>query len=319
MNCIFGQKAVYNYVFFNVDRHRIKETSFLESKAFFGAQLKYTWPQLESEKDVYHFDLIQNDLDFLKSKGKGLFIQIQDVSFDTTIINVPQYILDDPIYNGGAELHMGRNDEGTAYNIEGLVARRWDYEVANRFHILLKRLGEKFDGKIIGINLPETSVGFGTPDMYPLGYSNEAYMTAIKRNMAVLKDAFPNSVVIQYANFIPGDKFPLVEDSYLENIYKYANEIKAGMGGPDIKVYKWWPMQHSYKYISQSRGKIPLGVAVQWGNYQVINPKTKKQVTVEEIYKFARDELGLDFIFWSTQEPFYTERVIPFLEASISE
>jgi hypothetical protein len=38
-----------HYVFFNRDRERISEATFLDTKAFEGAQLKYTWRELERE------------------------------------------------------------------------------------------------------------------------------------------------------------------------------------------------------------------------------------------------------------------------------
>lgn len=43
--------VVHHYVFFNRDRERIRDKVFLETKAIEGAQLKYTWRQLEPEKD----------------------------------------------------------------------------------------------------------------------------------------------------------------------------------------------------------------------------------------------------------------------------
>jgi hypothetical protein len=311
----FSQSTLQNYVFFNVDRERIREADFLHNDQIKGAQLKYTWPELEPKKGKYHFEAIQQDMDFLSKNGKGLFIQIQDVSFDTSIVNIPRYLFDDPLYNGGANFQYGRENDEAPYHVEGWVARRWDEEVAHRFHALLMALGEKFDGKIEGINLPETSIGVGSEDMHPQGFTYEAYLGAIKENMRVLKAAFPSSCVIMYANFMPGDDFPLTEDSYLKRLYRYAREIKVGMGGPDIKVHKWWPMRHSYPLIRESDGLIPTGVAVQWGNYAVTNPKTKKQVTVPEIYEFGEDYLKLDYLFWGTQEPYYSEVVLPFLQA----
>jgi len=315
-NNLFSQETINHYVFFNIDRHRIQEESFIESKALNGAQLKYRWSELEPEKGIYNFELIQNDLDFLKAKGKGLFIQIQDVSFDTSIINVPKYLLEDSIYNGGAEIMIGRNDDGI-YEIEGLVARRWDINVANRFHALLKELGRRFDGEITGINLAETSIGLGTADMHPKGFSYESYFDAVKNNMLVLKGAFPSSTAILYANFMPGDNFPLGKQSYLTRIYDFAELIGVGMGGPDIKVFKYWQMEHSYKLMQETKD-ISLGVAVQWGNYDLINPKTNQKVTIDDIYRFAKDELGLDYIFWSTQEPYYTGSVLPYLNETFA-
>lgn len=85
-----------HYVFFGRDRERTSEEAFLGQKAFEGAQLKYTWRQLEQGKDGYDFADIQHDLAFLNSKGKKLFIQIQDASFDINIRPFPRYLLRDP-------------------------------------------------------------------------------------------------------------------------------------------------------------------------------------------------------------------------------
>src|SRR5438477_9445677 len=95
--------GVHHYVFFNRDRERISDAVFLETKAFEGAQLKYTWRELERGKDDYDFNAIGHDLMFLNSKGKKLFIQLQDASFDPAIVNVPRYLSNGPRYNGGAD------------------------------------------------------------------------------------------------------------------------------------------------------------------------------------------------------------------------
>lgn len=36
-------------------------------------------------------------------------------------------------------------------------------------------------------------------------------------------------------------------------------------------------------------------------------------MTGKETYDFSKDEIGLDYIFWSTQEPFYSRDAIPFV------
>ena len=67
--------GVRHYVFFNGDRERISDAAFLGTKSLEGAQLKYTWRELERGKDGYDFSAIAHDLTFLASKGKKLFIQ----------------------------------------------------------------------------------------------------------------------------------------------------------------------------------------------------------------------------------------------------
>jgi hypothetical protein len=55
------------------------------------------------------------------------------------------------------------------------------------------------------------------------------------------------------------------------------------------------------------------GLAVQWGNLEETNPVTGEPVTVAELYSFARDRLRLDYVFWGTQEPYYSNEILPYL------
>lgn len=206
---VIAQDNIENFVFFNRNRERIKEKSFLSSEKLVGAQLKYVWKELEPQKDNYQFEKIHQDLSFLQKHNKKLFIQLQDVSFDTAIVNVPNYILNDTEYNGGVAIQYYSDETDTNIRQDGYVPRRWDPTVAQRFWKLLEVLGKEFDGKIEGINLPETAVGFGeTGKLYPEGFSPHIYRDAIREQMLMAKRAFPNTVVIQYANFMPGEWLP---------------------------------------------------------------------------------------------------------------
>ena len=295
---------VHHYVFFNRDRERISEPTFLETNAFEGAQLKYSWRQLEPEKDKYNFGEIQHDLAFLKSKGKKLFIQIQDISYDRAIVLVPRYLLIEPQYHGGADKQY--TDKGAE---EGWVARRWDPTVRERFQKLLLALGKEFDGKIEGINLPETAVDFGEGGrLFPKGFTPEVYVNAVVETMAVLKRAFPKSVAMQYANFMTGE-------GRLTEVYRRAKDLNVGLGGPDLLPYKRWQMRNSYPLLREYAGSVPTGIAVQDGNYGYIHPNTGKQVTISELIAFGTKYLKVEYIFWCTEEPFYSRQLIPYLRA----
>ena len=278
--------------------------------------MKYTWRELEPEEGVYDFSFIRKDLAFLISKGKRLFIQLQDVSFDDSIVNVPRYLLRDSRYNGGADRQY--NIEGTneqQATAGGWVARRWDPAVQERLHKLFFALGREFDGKIEGINLAETAVSFGESGrLFPKGFTLDGYRDAVIANMKALKRAFPRSVAMQYANFMPGEWLPSGDESYLRGLYKRAKESKVAVGNPDLLPYKPGQMNHSYRLIRESNGIVPTGVAVQWGNYEHTNPKTGERVTIPELLAFATAYLKVDYIFWSTQEPYYSERLIPMLK-----
>ena len=294
--------GVHYYVFFGQERERITEPSFLQSN-FEGAQLKYVWRELEPQKDHYNFQDIQHDLAFLQSRGKKLFIQIQDASFDVNIRPFPRYLVEDPAYHGGADKQYG--EDNAPY---GWMARRWDTAVRERFQRLLLALGQEFDGRIEGINLPESAFDVASDQrLWPKGFTPETYCDGIIANMMALKRAFPKSVTLQYANFMPGDK------KYLEKVYQQAETLQVGVGGPDLLPYKYFQMENSYPLIRQYAGLVPTGIAVQDGNYEHKNPKTGKQVTIAELVSFATEYLKVDYIFWCTQEPFYSQRVIPFV------
>ena len=318
LTCCAGAsgKGPRHYVFFNRDREKISDAAFLQTKAFEGAQLKYTWRELEREKGGYDFSAIQHDLVFLNSKGKKLFIQLQEASFDPSIILVPRYLVDDPRYHGGADKQYSIKDDDEERAVPaGWVARRWDPAVQERFHKLLLALGGEFDGKIEGINLAETAVDFGESGrLFPKGFTPATYRDAVITNMMILKRAFPKSVTMQYANFMPGEWLPGNDQSYLRSVYRRAKEMKVGVGGPDLLPYKPGQMNHCYPLIRECAGKIATGIAVQDGNYEHKNPKTAQPVTLSELIGFATEHLKVDYIFWCTQEPFYSQKLIPFLQ-----
>jgi hypothetical protein len=51
--CGSAAETVHHYVFFNRERERISDSEFIATTALEGAQLKYTWRELEPEKGAY--------------------------------------------------------------------------------------------------------------------------------------------------------------------------------------------------------------------------------------------------------------------------
>lgn len=298
-----------HYVFFNRERERIVEPSFVNTPAFAGAQLKYTWRELEPRPDEYDFSAIEHDLALLTAKGKRLFIQVQDASFDPSIKPFPRYLLTDPAYHGGADPQVDAN-----HRPNGWVSRRWDPAVRERHQRLILALGKQFDGRITGINLPETAIDLANDEkLWPKGLTVATYCDAVLTNLAVLKHAFPQSVAMQYANFMPGDLLPL------ERVYQRGAELKVALGGPDLLPYKPGQMANSYPLLRRFPTGIPTGIAVQDGNYAHRNPQTQQPVTIPELLNFATNYLHGDYIFWCTEEPYYSQRLIPFLKGESTE
>jgi hypothetical protein len=121
-----------------------------------GVQVVYNWKRLEPEPGRYDFSEIEADLQRVEKAHKKLFLQLQDRFFMHEHRNVPRYLLEDPRYGGGlapqTNQDAGRNPDGS-----GWVAMQWNPAVRERFQALLSALAQRFDGRILGINLPETS------------------------------------------------------------------------------------------------------------------------------------------------------------------
>jgi hypothetical protein len=257
----------------------------------------------------------------LEQHGKKLFVQLQDVSFEETIVNVPEYILSDAAFGGGvARQYSFEDDAETVPIAEGWVARRWDAAVRARFIKLIEVLGEELDGRIEGVNFPETDVGFGeSGDLHPASFTYGSYFEGVKIVMTAARKAFQQSHVIVYANFMPGEKLPDEDRGYLRGVYQLADSIGVGVGGPDLLPHRRWQRIHSHALIAARSPNTVAELAVQWGNLDDINPTTGERVTVAELHSYARDPLRLDYIFWGTQQPYYSDEILPFLRAPVRE
>jgi hypothetical protein len=208
-----------------------------------------------------------------------------------------------------------KNDNEATATVEGWMTRRWDAAVQARLHKLFFALGKEFDGKIAGINLAETSFEAGTSGcLFPSEFSFEIYRDGIIANMKALKQVFPQSVTMQYANFMPGEWLPHDDKGYLKSVYQAASSLNVGVGGPDLLPFRPGQLNHSYPLLKAAAGIVPVGIAVQEGNYTSQNPKTGKRVTVPELLKFATDTLNVDYIFWCTEKPFFAREVVPLLK-----
>ncbi|WP_037571663.1 hypothetical protein [Spirochaeta cellobiosiphila] len=305
------QSEVKNFVYFARDRKILRNHPFLKNPRFAGAQIMYTWKELEPEKDIYDFSPIEEDLAYLEGYGKKLFIQIQDTTFYNRYKAIPNYLLNKKYDNG----ITGQYDDNGLQ--EGWVAKRWNPKVRQRFAKLLLALGKALDGRIEGVNLQETSIGV-SQESDP-SFSTTAYVEAIKANMLALKRAFPLSTTIQYANFMPGEWLPWEDEGYLRSIYAFGEAHGIGLGAPDLMPTRKGQQNHVITMMHEHEYSVPLSIAVQDGNYlgetgtysvtkEIIN--THKNI-VPMLEAFARDFLGVNYIFWSNEEPYFTKDVLP--------
>jgi hypothetical protein len=304
--------VLHQYVFFNRDRDQIERPDFVGTRALEGAEVKYTWRHLEPEKNQYDFSDIHADLKRLAGHGKKLFVQIQDASFDIQWDPVPRYLLHEPAYHGGAT----KEQSDTEASPEGWVARRWDPAVRERFVRLLQALGHEFDGRIEGIVLPETAIEFGTSGKhFPPGFTPALYAKSVQETMRGLKAAFPHTVCLQYANFMPGEWLPDRDHGYLRGVYAAAHTLHVGVGGPDVLPNKPGQMQNSYSLLHATAADDLVGMAVQEGNYDFAAKSAPGGDPIPLLTTFARDYLHAHYLFWCTEEPYYSKRLIPYLRS----
>jgi hypothetical protein len=311
--CPISDDGISHFVYFTRDRRRMRKHDFLDNERFSGAQIMYSWRQLEKVEGRYDFSDIRSDLNYLKAHGKTLFIQLQDVSFSSKYKAVPNYILSSD-YDYGA---LPSKANGKTI---GWIAKRWNPKVRARYGALLEALGEEFDGEIAGINLQETAIEV-SKDADPT-FSEAVYAEAIKDNMRNLKSAFPNTTTMQYANFMPGEWLPWTNKGYLKGIYETGQEIGVGLGAPDLMYKRRGQLNHPIAMMHEGEFSVPLGIAVQDGNYVGSTGadehfEGRKDEGIETnsavplLHAFAKDFLKVDYMFWADQKPYFQKLVLP--------
>ncbi|KAF9571434.1 hypothetical protein EC968_000529 [Mortierella alpina] len=252
-----------------------------------GAQVIYNWRSMEPSKGVYDFSGINNDLEFLN--GKKLFVQIQDRFFDPKARNIPQYLLEDPIYEGGLE----RQEDSEPGAQGGWVTKHWVLAVRQRFQALLLALAKQMDGKIYGVNLPETSGGLNlTTDLC------DRYFEAEMENALYGRSVFNKTTFVQYINFWPCETSN--SRNYMGRSFEMAVDYGLGLGGPDVRPWQEYQMENSYKFFNKHKNDLnTIAMAVQQPDLRFNNKTTGKPFTMEEFRDFAVDYLGADLIFWT--------------------
>lgn len=270
-----------------------------------GAQIVYNWRSLEPERDKYDFSQIEADLAVVDAAGKKLFIQIQDRFFEPDAKYVPDYLMNDPLYGGGLSPQFDNPGEGKPLG-SGWVAQQWNPAVRQRYQALLAALATRFDGRVYGVNLPETAIDLDEKQQ-PQGFTCDSYFAGEMENLAFARKMFTKSRVVQYVNFWPCEWNN--DHNYMGRMFEFAAAHGVGLGGPDIVPNRKAQMKNSYPFFNKYKGKLTLvAMAVQEPTLTYKNPETGKRFSKDEFVRFAEDYLGADAIFWSTVSPWLEEK-----------
>jgi len=279
-----------------LERHR----PLLRRPDIAGVQVVYSWKALETAPGVFDFSAIEADLRVMETLNKKMFVQIQDRFFEPGARHVPRYLLEDPRYGGGLVPQFDNPGENKPPTI-GWVAQQWNPAVRERYQNLLKALASRFDGQVYGVNLPETAIDIDAKADRS-GFSCDRYFEAEMENLAVARQAFKKSFVVQYVNFWPCEWDN--SHNYMGRLFAYAADHGIGLGGPDIVPGRKGQMKNSYPFFNRYKGRLAMvAMAVQEPTLTYTNPATRRPFTRTEFSEYAMNYLGAGIIFWSPQSP----------------
>ncbi len=259
-----------------------------------GIQARFSWSELETAKGVYNFALIDKILAQLSSRKKRLFVHIGIKSFSPDESSIPKY-LKTPEYEGGEFTYV---KYGTSIP-KGKYAKLWNAKVRDRLVALYIALGKRYNSHpyFEGTTMNETAWGAAMPRL--TAAQENTFFDNLAIIHAKMRAAFPNSVNFQYLNY---------PRSQLAELISKFKQSRTGIGCPDVFTedpgVNFAGTANSppgiYKYYPKNSGVLPLMVQVELANYlNTRHDNTGHQPSVSELLNFARDNLQVNYIFWT--------------------
>jgi hypothetical protein len=281
-----------HYVAIN-EAEEVQSIRHLDEPALRGVSKRYYWADLEPSKNTYNLAPIQRDLSFLSAHHKQLVVFVTDKTFRAGKSPLPSYL--------------------AAYalpNARGVTAMRWDPVVVERFVALNRELARALDGatNFEGVAFQESALMIGPEVRKQHGYTPEKYRDALTQMLKESSQAFRQSQVFWYMNHLEGN------DGYLGDIAQALVGLPVVMGGPDILPYRQ-RLQATYRLYEKFNGRLPLFCSAQDDSYRHdrndsrnmgnaartrnLPPPAEGYVSMEDIFRFARDKLHVTYLFWS--------------------
>jgi hypothetical protein len=245
-----------------------------------GIMKKYRWSELEPTQGTYDLAGIQADLDWAKAYGMQLIIMIEDKTFKLERPN-PTYL----------DSVTPRNRAG------GYTMLRFHPTVVTRYKALTTALGQRFDAhpNFEGIAQQETALGLDSADLKLYGYTAEKYRDALIASFSHALTAMPRSRVFWYQNYFVGNQ------SYIGSVAAAVGPQGLVMAGPDVLPDNKSLQSKSYPFYDQFQGKMHLGIQVEnicYFHEHATSGYSTKYWTPAELFRYARDKLHVDYMFW---------------------
>ena len=244
-----------------------------------GIMKRYTWRSLEPKQGAYDFSEIRRDLDWASAYGMKLVVMIEDKTF-TLERPTPAYL----------DTLTIRNRTG------GYTALRWNPTVVARMKALLTALG-RFDSHwaFQGVALQESAPGFDDYVLSKHGFTPEKYRDALIGVLTTGSNAMPRSRMFWFMNF-----FQRRQD-YIASVANAVYSKGVVMGGPDVMPDDAALKELTYPFYEQFRGKMPTFGQVEsicYAHPHKTSGYSTKYWTMPELFRYARDELHVDYMFW---------------------
>jgi hypothetical protein len=244
-----------------------------------GFMKRYKWRDLEPTYGNYDFSEIRSDLAFAAAYGMRLIVMIEDKSFKA-VRYTPPYL----------DAYSLRNTRG------GYTTARWNPYVAGRMKALMVALG-RFDGawNFEGVATQETALTLDSWVLDANGYTPEKYRDYYISTLTAASNSMPTSRVFWFMNYLPRNQ------SYIGTIANAVAGKGVAMGGPDVLPDDTTLRNMAYPYFDQFQYKMPLFGQVE-GECYAAPHKTccypTKYWTMPELFRYARDQLHVDYMFW---------------------
>jgi hypothetical protein len=245
-----------------------------------GIVKKYYWRDLEPTQGNYNFTAIQNDLNWAQAYGMQVVIMIVDKTFKLERPN-PGYL----------DAQTPRNRAG------GYTMVRWNLTVVTRYKALVAAMGKRFDShaNFEGIAVQETALGFEKSTLQSFGYTPEKYRDASIDMYGYALNVMPKSRVFWYQNYFVGNQ------AYIGSIAAALGPKGLVMAGPDVLPDYKSLREKSYPFFKQYRDKMHLGIQIEDVCYRAPHETagySTKYWTMPELFRYARDELHVNYLFW---------------------
>jgi hypothetical protein len=256
-----------------------------------GLLLRYDWAQLETGKGVYDFSKIDRDVAAMAAAGKRLFVMVSTKVFTPGGRAVPDYLRTAEYEGGAYKILIGAREAIDSDTRYGENAALHNANVRDRLIALTNALGQRYNGNnaFEGVTFNETAIG---NTLVPLTTAQlNGYFANLAQVDTAAKRAFPNTVVMQFANY---------PRTYLPGLISNMTNSQVGLGGPDIFLEDWDLNTRVYPLYDPAKGQVPIGPSVQPENYQTtVQHGPANPPKVADLYSFGRTRLNANYMFWT--------------------